>query len=196
MEEDQQSQSEEEEDDYEDSKDHVIKSPSSTDDIDAKLKAPKLKFFKSQTPHNSVKLYIHTGGNTAQSKLVLSEKTASFRFVKETQNTQEENNDEEEDLYWFLKVGLRVRALVDQQLQLKGIIDLLCVDFVVNGVYAIKFGSIDEYKGFIEEYEKCLFENTYGFECNDVKKGRLWANPEAADDSMWEDTDESFERSP
>ncbi|GKA99327.1 CYPRO4 protein [Tanacetum coccineum] len=204
-EEDQQSQSEEE-DDYEDSKDHVspiIKSPSSIDDIDAKLKALKLKYSKSQTPLNSAKLYIHAGGNTAQSKWVLSEKTASFRFVKEHQNTEEENDGEEEDLYWFLKVGLRVRALVDQQLQLKGIMDQLRVDFMANGVYAMKFGSIDEYKGFIEEYEKCLFENTYGFECNEVNKGKVygkdfvaWANPEAADDSMWEDAEESFGRSP
>ncbi|GKA27908.1 CYPRO4 protein [Tanacetum coccineum] len=52
------------------------------------------------------------------------------------------------------------------------------------------------------EYEKCLFENTYGFECNDVNKGKVykkdsvaWANPKALDDSMWEDANESFRRS-
>nr|GEW01640.1 hypothetical protein [Tanacetum cinerariifolium] len=52
--------------------------------------------------------------------------------------------------------------------------DQLCVDFMANGVYAMKFGSIDEYKGFIEEYEKCLFENTCGFECNKI----AWTNEE------------------
>ncbi|XP_076925469.1 protein CYPRO4-like [Bidens hawaiensis] len=200
----------EEEEDYEDVKDHQlpIKTPNSVDQIEAKLKALKLKYqSKNQTVSNPVKLYIHTGGNTADSKWAVVEKLVSFRFVKSASNGDKEYEDDDdeadEDLYWVLKVGSKVNALVDQQLQLKPIVEQLRIDFVANGVYAMKFFNVDDYKKFVEEYEKCLFENTYGFECNEANKAKIfgkdfvaWANPEAADDSMWEDAEDSFAQSP
>nr|XP_043616748.1 protein CYPRO4 [Erigeron canadensis] len=206
----QQSETEEDDDDYEDVKDHhspittPTKTPSSVDEIDAKLKALKLKYQSKNK--NGVKLYIHAGGLTTSSKWVVADKLTSFSFVKMTANGEEDEEDEEESeegLYWFLKVGLKVKALVDMKLQLKPTMDQLRVDFMANGVYAMKFFSIDEYKGFIEKYEKCLFENTYGFDCNDENKAKVygkdfvaWANPEKADDSMWEDAEDSFGKSP
>ncbi|MFS7999119.1 putative transcription factor WD40-like family [Helianthus anomalus] len=199
----------EEDEDYEDVKDHHSpiktppKTPSSVDEIEARLKALKLKYqSKNQTLKNAVKLYVYSGANTANSKWVVLDKLCSFSFVKTTSN-EEEDHDDDEDLFWFLKVGLKVKAAVDQQLQLKPNADQLRIDFVSNGVYAMKFFSIEDYKRFVEEYEKCLFENTYGFECNDENKGKVfgkdfvaWANPEAADDSMWEDAEDSFSKSP
>ncbi|KAK9054337.1 hypothetical protein SSX86_025415 [Deinandra increscens subsp. villosa] len=204
---------EEDDEDYEDVKDHQSpiktppKTPSSVDEIEAKLKALKLKYqSKNQSIKNAVKLYIHTGGNTAQSKWVVVDKISSFSFVKTTMNGEEDQDNEEEedgDSFWFLKVGSKVRAPVDQQLQLKPIMEQLRIDFVSNGVYAMKFFSMEDYKTFIEQYEKCLFENTYGFECNDENKAKVfgkdfvaWANPEAADESMWEDAEDSFLKSP
>lgn len=210
-EEEQQSEEEEEEEEnYEDVKDHHSatktppKTPSSVDEIDAKLKALKLKYqSKNQNLKNAVKLYIHTGGNTAQSKWIVVDKISSYSFVKTTMDEEDDGDDEDGDLYWFLKVGSKVRSPVDQQLQLKPIMDQRRIDFVANGVYAMKFFSIEDYKVFIEQYEKCLFENTYGFECTDENKAKVygkdfvsWANPEAADDSMWEDAEDSFSKSP
>ncbi|KAJ0754675.1 putative transcription factor WD40-like family [Helianthus annuus] len=206
----------ESDEDYEEVKDHQSpiktppKTPSSVDQIEAKLKALKLKYqSKNQSVKNPVKLYIFSAANTANSKWVVVDKLTSYSFVKTTSNGGDEDDDDEEeedgdgDLYWFLKVGSKVRSTVDQQLQLKPTMDQLRVDFVSNGVYAMKFFSIEDYKGFIEQYEKCLFENTYGFECNDENKAKVygkdfvaWANPEAADDSMWEDAEDSFSNSP
>ncbi|KAJ0535956.1 putative vacuolar import/degradation Vid27 [Helianthus annuus] len=211
-----QQQHSESDEDYEEVKDHQSpiktppKTPSSVDQIEAKLKALKLKYqSKNQSVKNPVKLYIFSAANTANSKWVVVDKLTSYSFVKTTSNGGDEDDDDEEeedgdgDLYWFLKVGSKVRSTVDQQLQLKPTMDQLRVDFVSNGVYAMKFFSIEDYKGFIEQYEKCLFENTYGFECNDENKAKVygkdfvaWANPEAADDSMWEDAEDSFSNSP
>ncbi|GAB2216246.1 hypothetical protein Droror1_Dr00024016 [Drosera rotundifolia] len=38
------------------------------------------------------------------------------------------------------------------------------VDFLANGVWALKFFFDEEFRGFMRRYEECLFENTYGFE--------------------------------
>ncbi|KAI7731088.1 hypothetical protein M8C21_001267 [Ambrosia artemisiifolia] len=162
------------------------------------MKTIKLKYqSKNQSLSNPVKLYLYSSPNNANSKWVCVDKLVSFSFIKSTPNRSndeedcdDDDNDNEDNLYWILKVGLKVRAIVDQQLQLKPNADQLRIDFVSNGVYAVKF---------VEEYEKCLFENTYGYECNDENKGKVfgkdfaaWANPKAADDSMWEDAEDSF----
>ncbi|ONK69669.1 uncharacterized protein A4U43_C05F25480 [Asparagus officinalis] len=77
------------------------------------------------------------------------------------------------------------------------------VDFVAEGVWAIKFSNIESYKEFHHQYKKCLFENTYGFEDNDENKVRVfgkdfmaWAKPESADDMIWEDADDKFKGTP
>ncbi|KAL3617932.1 Protein cypro4 [Castilleja foliolosa] len=189
------------------------KTPSSIDEVESRLKALKLKYNKSSNPNpkNAVKLYHYAGGNTGKSKWVVSEKLVSYSFVKTTQLSEEEEDEDCDDddegsgtnSWWMLKVGSKVRAKVDENLQLKGFKEQRRVDFVANGVWAIKFFSPEEWDGFTKKYQDCLFENTYQYEANDVNKLKVygkdfigWANPQAADDSMWEDAEDSLMKTP
>ncbi|KAK1395784.1 Vacuolar import/degradation [Heracleum sosnowskyi] len=187
--------------------------PSSVDDIDAKLKSLKLKYQSNSTNlQNGVKLYLHVGGNTPNSKWVVSDKFTSYLFVKtsrigdDDEEGDEEDDEEEtkvEDSWWVLKIGSRIRVKVSAEMQLKTLGDQLRVDLVDNGVWAVKFFRKEDYEVFLGKYEECLFENTYGVEFNEGNKVKVygkdflgWANPEKADDSVWEDAEESFEKSP
>ncbi|XP_022975927.1 protein CYPRO4-like [Cucurbita maxima] len=216
-----------EEEEYEDveeehqrSSERRPKTPSSVDEVDAKLRALKLKYGSSQkpSPKNAVKLYLHINGNTPKAKWVVSEKLASYSFLKSCRigdcgndEEEEEDDDEEEeeeeegqdDSWWFLKVGSKIRVRVSSEMQLKTFGDQRRVDFVAQGVWALKFFSNEDYKIFVEKFQGCLFENTYGLEATEVNKMKVygkdfigWANPQAADDSMWEDAEESFSKSP
>ncbi|GMH16674.1 hypothetical protein Nepgr_018515 [Nepenthes gracilis] len=215
---------EEEEADYEDAKDRgdadpisserwrKPKTPSSVDEVDAKLKALKLKYQShSQNPSlvNAVKLYLHIGGNTPNAKWVTSEKLTSYTFLKTSKidDSGDDNDDDpEEDAvgsYWILKIGSRIRVKVGAEMQLKSFGDQRRVDFVSKGVWAIKFINDEDYKAFVKKFQDCLFENTYGYEATDQNKVKVygkdfigWANPEAADDSMWEDAEDCFLKSP
>lgn len=184
--------------------------PSSVDDIDAKLKSLKLKYQGNSTNvQNGVKLYLHMGGNTPNSKWVVSDKFTSYLFVKTSrieEDEEEEDGDEEikvKDSWWVLKIGSRIRVKVSVEMQLKSLGDQLRVDLVANGVWAVKFFRKEDYEVFLGKYEECLFENTYGVEFNEGNKVKVygkdflgWADPEKADDSVWEDAEESFEKSP
>lgn len=180
------------------------KTPSSLDEVESRLKALKLKYNNSATPNlkNAVKLYQHVGGNTAQSKWVVSDKVVSYSFVKTARIDEEADDEYEEgegsdaDSCWLLKIGSKVRAKVDENLQLKAFKEQKRVDFVANGVWAIRFFSAEEWDSFTKKYQDCLFENTYGYEANDGNKLKVygkdfmgWANPDVADDSMWEDAE-------
>ncbi|CAA0822139.1 Vacuolar import/degradation- Vid27-related protein [Striga hermonthica] len=190
------------------------KMPSSLDEVEARLKALKLKYSSNNiNPKNAVKLYLHVGGHTTTSKWVVSEKLAPYVFVK-TNGGNEEDDDAGGDYseneggsdpnsWWVLKIGSKVRAKVDENLQLKAFKEQRRVDFVSNGVWAVKFSSLEEWEGFTRKYQDCLFENTHGYEANDENKLKVygkdfigWANPQAADDSMWEDAEESLTRTP
>lgn len=185
--------------------------PSSLDEVESRLKALKLKYNSTSNnvnPKNAVKLYLHVGGHTGKSKWVVAEKLVSYAFIKKA------SNDEEDDEYdgeegsdpnscWILKIGSKVRAKVDDNLQIKGFKEQKRVDFVANGVWAIKFSSPEEWDCFTKKYQDCMFENTHGYEANEANKLKVygkdflgWANPEAADDSMWEDAEESLMRTP
>ncbi|KAK2660302.1 hypothetical protein Ddye_006835 [Dipteronia dyeriana] len=213
---------EEEEDNYEDSRDetpdrsassskHRPKTPSSLEEVEAKLRAMKLKYPSTAQNINAVKLYIHVGGNTAKAKWVTSEKLTSYVFFKyskiNSQDDEEEDDDDEEgeneEGWWVLKVGSKVRVKVSMEVQLKTFKNQLRVDFVAQGVWAMKFFSQEDYKRFVDKFQDCLFENTHGYESTEVNKMKVygkdfigWAKPEAADDSMWEDADDSFLKSP
>ncbi|XP_075652621.1 protein CYPRO4 [Castanea sativa] len=210
---------EEEEEDYHDAKDKSSerrpKTPSSVDEVEARLKALKLKYPSStQTPNlkNPVKLYLHIGGNTPVAKWVLSDKLTSYSFIKSAQIEQqgddedeeeEEEEQEGEDSWWVLKVGSKIRVRVTPEIQLKTFCDQRRVDFVANGVWAMKFFTNEDYKGFVAKFQDCLFENTYGYESNEENKVKVygkdfigWANPQAADDSMWEDAEDTLFKSP
>ncbi|KAL3505196.1 hypothetical protein ACH5RR_035037 [Cinchona calisaya] len=204
----------EEDDNFEDAKTPLSfdpktpQSPSSLDHVEAKLKALKLKYnYKSDpAPKNAVKLYLHVGCNTAKSKWVVSEKCTAYSFVKthEGNGSGDEGDEEyEENSWWVLKIGSKIRVKVDQNLQLKAIKEQRRVDFAANGVWAMKFFSEEEYNSFFDKFQDSLFENTYGYEASDENKVKVygkdfigWAKPEAADDSMWEDAEDSFFKTP
>lgn len=196
---------------------------SAIDDVDAKLKALKLKYGSSSpspTPNskNAVKLYLHIGGNTPRAKWIVSEKLTSYAFLK-TANVDGGNDDDEEEdndedykanssggrgqLRWVLKVGAKVRALVSTEMQLKMFGDQRRVDFVNKGVWALKFPSDEQYRNFVTEFQDCLFENVYGLQATDENKVKIygkefigWLKPEVADDSVWENADIEFGKSP
>ncbi|KAJ4913785.1 hypothetical protein Rs2_08406 [Raphanus sativus] len=88
-------------------------------------------------------------------------------------------------------------------MQLKAYKDQRRVDFVARGVWALKFATTEDFAAYVNSYENCLFENNHGVELNEASKAKIfgkdfigWANPEAADDSMWEDADDILLKSP
>ncbi|GAU42201.1 hypothetical protein TSUD_305460 [Trifolium subterraneum] len=209
-------ENENEETNYEDASEgnsaERIKTPSSIDDVDAKLKALKLKYStKNHNPQNpnAVKLYLHIGGNTPNAKWVISEKLTSYSFVKTRRvdgDSGDDEDDEEEDEdegFWVLKIGTKIRSKVGADMQLKTLADQRRVDFVAKGVWALKFFTEQHYNAFLVQFQNCTFENTHGYEATDENKLKVygkdflgWAKPEVADDSMWEDADDSFSKSP
>ncbi|CAH8384587.1 unnamed protein product [Eruca vesicaria subsp. sativa] len=208
----------EEEDKFEDSRDDTFapspsailrlrpKPPSSSlDDVDAKLKALKLKYTSPST-QNSPRLFRYINGNTPKAKWITAEKFTDYSFVKTSQVNEDEeedddddkNRDSEEKEWWILKVGKsKIREKVSDEMQLKAYKDQRRVDFVSKGVWALKFATVEDFTVYVNSYNNCLFENNHGVELNDASKAKIfgkdfigWANPEAADDSMWEDADD------
>lgn len=151
----------------------------------------------------TVKLYRHVGGNSKEAKWAVSDKLVSCKFVREGDEDDDGTDEEEGDIKkksfksWLLKVGSKVRSRVDNHLQIQMFDELLRVDFVSQGVWAIKFMSPEDYRDFVAEFQNCMFENTYLLEATEENKVKVfgkdflgWANPEAADDSFWEDAEE------
>lgn len=181
---------------------------SSIDDVDAKLKALKLKYGSPSSSsaaqnQNAVKLYLHIGGNTPKAKWVVSDKT-SYSFVKTSNVDGDDDYDDDvrsdREGQWVLKVGSKVRARVSTDMQLKMFGDQRRVDFVSKGVWALKFYTDEQYRRFVTEFQDYLFENVYGVQATEENKVKVygkeflgWAKPEAADDSAWDydDIDQS-----
>uniref|UniRef100_A0A2N9HVQ2 Uncharacterized protein n=1 Tax=Fagus sylvatica TaxID=28930 RepID=A0A2N9HVQ2_FAGSY len=219
---------EEEEEQYDDAEEDQHQNPQispavkskTLDELDAKLKALELKYgtssssSSSQNPNsknNSVKLYLHIGGNTPKAKWIVSDKHASFSFIKTSKINDNEDDDESDGggrdkgkpSWWALRVGSKVKARVSSEMQLKMFGDQRRVDFVSNGVWALKFPTDEAYRKFVTEFQDCVFENVYGLEATDENKVKVygkefigWVKPEAADDSMWEDADDYGLKSP
>ncbi|XP_022746226.1 protein CYPRO4 [Durio zibethinus] len=182
----------------------------SLEDIDAKLKSLKLKYNSVQQQpkpnlKNPVKLYLHIGGNTPKAKWVVSEKLTSYNFIKTPKINGDDYEDGDEsdgaggkgESWWVLKVGSKVRARVSTEMQLKMFGDQKRVDFVDKAVWALKFLTDEEYRSFVTQFQNCLFENVYGMEASEDNKVKIygkdfigWMEPEAADDSMWEDAED------
>ncbi|CAA0382954.1 unnamed protein product [Arabidopsis thaliana] len=181
---------------------------SSSLDIEQKLKALKLKYPSSSSVipkmKNAVKLYRHIGGNTPKAKWIVSDKMTSYKFVK-TSSVDGEDIDDYDDCeesgeggesFWFLGVGTKVKARVSTDMQLKMFGDQRRVDFVSNGVWALKFLTDEDYRKFVTRFQDYLFENVYKIRASEENRVKVygkdfigWANPEAADDSMWEDAE-------
>jgi hypothetical protein len=200
----------EEEEQYDDAEDRPKATKSKAlDEVEAKLKSLKLKYGASSSPSsssnnpnskNSVKLYLHIGGNTPKAKWIVSDKHVSYSFVRTSKidggddYDEEDEDDESDGGAWVLKVGSKVRSRVSSEMQLKLFGDQRRVDFVSNGVWALKFPSEEAYRKFLTEFQDCLFENVHGLKATEENKIKVygkdfigWLKPEIADDSMWED---------
>ena len=164
-----------------------VRKLSDIDDAESQLRSLSLKYASASREvsdanlPNTAKLYLHIDG-----KWVLSDKLVSYSFKKSDS--------------WVLKIGSKTRVRVDPRMQLKSFPEQRRVDFLAAGVWALKFASFDNYVAFYNEYQKCLFENVFGMEATEENKiiiyGRDfmgWAKPELADDTIWEDAEESFE---
>ncbi|XP_076942277.1 protein CYPRO4-like [Bidens hawaiensis] len=206
------SQSESEDDNYEDAKDDHNSVPiKEVEDIESKLKELKLKYSATQNPSlkNKVKLYRHLHG-----KWVVSEKVTGYQFVKldkiedgfDELDDFEHGFDELDDSgsgFWVLRIGgfgkgckdkIRVRVSTDMQLKMFG--EQRRVDFVDNGVWALRFFSDEEYRVFVTRFQDCLFENVYGLKASEDNKVKVygkdfigWVKPEVADESVWDKED-------
>ncbi|KAM0072945.1 putative vacuolar import/degradation Vid27 [Helianthus debilis subsp. tardiflorus] len=148
----------------------IIHKQTPINDLDSKLKAPKLKYSSVQNPNlkDAPKLYLHVGGNTPKAKWIVSDKITSYKLVKlsKTDNDDDDNDVSESDCgYWILKVGSKIRVRVSTDVQLKMFGDQQRVDFVDSGVWAMKFF-------------------------------RILSKPEVADDSVWEEEDGEVWRTP
>lgn len=182
-------------------------SDSSSLDIEQKLRALKLKYPSSSvTPKvkNAVKLYRHIGGNTPKAKWIVTDKLTSYKFVKTSTVDGEDVDDyddgeesgERGESFWFLGVCSKVKARVSTDMQLKMFGDQRRVDFVSNGVWALKFLTDEDYRKFVTRFQDYLFENVYKIKASEESRIKVygkdfigWADPEAADDSMWEDAE-------
>ncbi|KAI3441383.1 hypothetical protein J3R85_002669 [Psidium guajava] len=185
----------------------------SLDEIDAKLKSLRVKYPAAPPPDlkNPVKLYLHIGGNTPRAKWIISDKLTSYKFVRTSRVDGGGDDDYEEDesvgrgvgSWWVLKVGSKVRVRVSSDMQLKMFGEQRRVDFVSNGVWAMKFFSNEEYRSFVTRFQDCLFENVYGLRATEENKEKVygkdflgWVKPEVADDSVWEDAENDLRKSP
>jgi hypothetical protein len=184
-----QEEEDEEEENYHDANDRSSerrpKTPSSLDEVEAKLHALQLKYSSSTTTQNpnlknAVKLYLYIGGNTPAAKWVVSDKLTSYSFVKTSRIDGDEDEDEGEDedgdgdSVWVLRVGSKIWVEVSTEVQLKTFGDQRRVDFVAKGVWAMKFFSDEEYKSFVSKFQDCVFENTYGVEAIEENKVKLY----------------------
>jgi VID27 C-terminal WD40-like domain len=188
-----------------------VSTPQGLDSLDRKLKSLHLKYSNpilspnpnSPNPNPSsptvVKLYLHVGGSAPSARWVPSDKFTTFSFSHRGSSEEEESDSSpNSNAPWCLVVGSKIRAPVGPALQLKTFAGQKRVDFVADGVWAIKFLHPQGYVFFLKQYQDCLFENTYGVEATEENKVKVygkefigWAKPDAADDSIWEDAKES-----
>ncbi|KAF2556780.1 hypothetical protein F2Q68_00018358 [Brassica cretica] len=201
-------ESDEEEEEFVDDTfgDRRLKSPSSLDEVESKLRALKLKYPSTaeQAPPNSVDLLRYINGNTPKAKWVAAENFTSYCFVK---TYDEDGGGDSEKEWWVLKVGSKIREKVSDEMRMKACKDQR-VEFVAEGGYwALSFTAAsgeDLTAAFVSSFNNCLFENNHGVELNEAGLASIfekdfigWANPEAADDdSMWEEADDIFLKSP
>nr|CAD1825578.1 unnamed protein product [Ananas comosus var. bracteatus] len=200
-EEDEEEEEEEDEEEHEQREGSQTLTAPSLDDVDCKLRSLKLKYSSNPSPspspssssqnanpnpnpNDAVKLYLHIGGSSPTARWIVSDKRASYSFLKPSPLPDPADDSSSP---WFLVIGSKVRAKVGAEMQLKPFPEQRRVDFVADG----------------SRYRSCLFENTYGLAATEENRARVfgkdfvaWAQPEVADDAIWENAEESFEKSP
>ncbi|KAK1301757.1 Protein CYPRO4 [Acorus calamus] len=202
----------EEEQQSEDETDQRFSTPSSgqtlkqqktpVDEVDEKLRSLKLKYStpqKNSNPPNSVKLYLF---NPRDSKWSAADKLARFSFVRSAADS-DRSPPSGGDGEWDLRVGSMVRVRVGPEMKLQMFPNQRRVDFVSDGgVWAMKFFSDAGYRAFLAEYQRREFENTFGSDRTEENEVKVygkdfigWARPGSADESIWGDAEEEFERS-
>ncbi|GJN19157.1 hypothetical protein PR202_gb06399 [Eleusine coracana subsp. coracana] len=149
---------------------------------------------------NAVKLYLHIGGSTPSAKWIVVDRLAAASFVR---TGDDEDDEEPASGPWCLVVGSKIRARVGPELQLKTFPAQRRVDFVADGVWALKFLHADGFGEFCSKYHSCLFENSYGVAATDEGRAKVfgkdfqaWARPEDGDESIWEDATDGFSPGP
>ncbi|XP_062221741.1 protein CYPRO4-like [Phragmites australis] len=167
--------------------------PSSLEALDTKLRSLDLKY---QRP-TAAKLYLHVGGASPSARWVPAERRATYDFVDKAGASDDASSPR-----WVLEVGpgQRVSAPVGPALQLMTNPAQRRADFTAGGsVWALRLPSDAEFRRFREEYERCLFENTYGVEATDEGRKEVfgtdfaaWARPGEADDAVWTDAEDSL----
>jgi hypothetical protein len=150
-----------------------------------------------QAPTGTAKLYQHTGG-VQNGKWSVVNSSVTPRFLLEGgagfDEEDSEREDEEEasgDRVWYLAVGKReVLAPVSNELNLQPNPQQKRVDFVANGVWALRFKEEADYKEFVAEYEAALFENNYGLELTAENQAKVFGQDYALAFGKGQDADE------
>ncbi|XP_002989333.2 protein CYPRO4 [Selaginella moellendorffii] len=175
---------------------------------DKEKTGPRTPLRPPQPGSQKVKLYHYI---SAKTKWVVAEKLVPWEFMRESEFQEGSEVDDDEYMdeaegsghfdHWLLCVGTRIRAKVDQRLQMKFYSDQQRVDFVFQGVWAMRFPSQEDYKDFTTEYHNCVFENSYQLEATEENKVKVfgkdfigWVKPQDADESIWEDAEETLEQ--
>uniref|UniRef100_A0ACD5ZAE9 Uncharacterized protein n=1 Tax=Avena sativa TaxID=4498 RepID=A0ACD5ZAE9_AVESA len=170
--------------------------PASIEFLDAKLKALDLKY-KQPQPDNAARIYLHVGGASADARWVPALRHATYAFVDKAAN-----EDDSDRARWVLEVGpgRKVSAPVGPELQLKALPSQRRADFAASGsVWALRLPDDAAFRRFRDDYDRCLFENTYGVEATDEGRKEVfgadfaaWARPAEADDAVWADAEDGF----
>ncbi|KAM3244480.1 hypothetical protein ACQJBY_056047 [Aegilops geniculata] len=185
--------------------------PASIEFLDAKLRALDLKY---KQPDNAARLYLHVGGASADARWVPTERRATYAFVDKAAAAADDDYYDDDRRgrrssssasrgpRWVLEVGpgRRVSAPVGQELQLKALPGQRRADFAAAGsVWALRFPNDAAFRRFREQYDRCLFENTYGVEATDEGRREVfgadfaaWARPVEADDAVWADAEDDL----
>ncbi|KAM0930072.1 hypothetical protein ACQ4PT_001151 [Festuca glaucescens] len=171
--------------------------PASIEFLDAKLKALDLKYKK---PDNAARLYLHVGGASADARWVPALRRATYAFVDKAAN------EDSDRARWVLEVGpgRRVSAPVGPELQLKALPAQRRADFAASGsVWSLRLPDDAAFRRFRDEYDRCLFENTYGVDATDEGRREVfgadfaaWARPAEADDAVWADAEDGLSPPP
>jgi hypothetical protein len=124
--------------------------PASIDAIDRHLRQLHLKYNEPISPNpspgstpsanptalNAVKLYLHIGGSSPSTKWIVSDRLAVASFVRA--GVGEDDDAPAVGRPWCLVMGLKIRARVGFELHLKAFPVQRRVDFVADGVWALK----------------------------------------------------------